>query len=92
MGGPSQPFLYDYDPVRYSVDDRLPPKLFDPKAVTRASFDKPKPKPKPDGPLVSFNVHPEYVAKEKFHTVFHTRVSLQGRNGGCRFVKYFKCR
>ncbi|KAL0471884.1 hypothetical protein QR685DRAFT_520395 [Neurospora intermedia] len=55
MGGPSQPFLYDYDPVRYSVDDRLPPKLFDPKAVTRASFDKPKPKPKPDGPLVSYD-------------------------------------
>ncbi|KAK3947581.1 hypothetical protein QBC32DRAFT_247452 [Pseudoneurospora amorphoporcata] len=59
MGGNSQPFLYDYDPVRYSTDDRLPPKLFDPKAITRASFDRPKPKPKPDGPLVSFNVHPD---------------------------------
>lgn len=59
MGGTSQPFLYDYDPVRYSTDNRLPPKLFDPKAITRASFDKPKPKPKPDGPLVSFNVHPD---------------------------------
>ncbi|KAK3398515.1 hypothetical protein B0T20DRAFT_411338 [Sordaria brevicollis] len=59
MGGNSQPFLYDYDPVRFSTDDRLPPKLFDPKAITRASFDKPKPKPKPDGPLVSFNVHPD---------------------------------
>ncbi|KAK3338220.1 hypothetical protein B0H65DRAFT_502022 [Neurospora tetraspora] len=59
MGGTDQPFLYDYDPVRYSIDDRLPPKLFDPKAITRASFEKPKPKPKPDGPLVSFNVHPD---------------------------------
>ncbi|KAH7631388.1 hypothetical protein B0T09DRAFT_134234 [Sordaria sp. MPI-SDFR-AT-0083] len=59
MGGNTQPFLYDYDPVRYSTDDRLPPKLFDPKAITRASFERPKPKPKPDGPLVSFNVHPD---------------------------------
>jgi hypothetical protein len=38
---------------------RFPEKPFDPKAVTRASWE-PKPrKPEPEGPLVSFNRHPD---------------------------------
>lgn len=50
-----QPYLYNV------VDNstRFPETKFDPKAVTRASWE-PKPrKPKPDGPLVTLNRHPE---------------------------------
>ncbi|KAF6825185.1 hypothetical protein CMUS01_09915 [Colletotrichum musicola] len=50
-----QPFLYN------AVDNssRFPEPKFDPKAVTRASWE-PKPrKPKPTGPLVTFNQHPD---------------------------------
>ncbi|KAL2887134.1 hypothetical protein HOO65_050255 [Ceratocystis lukuohia] len=36
-----------------------PDKPFDPKAVTRESWKKPKPKPPQDGPYISFNVHPD---------------------------------
>lgn len=45
-------------------DSRSPFKPFDPKSVTRASWEPEpkKPKPKPNGPLLSFNRHPEYVA------------------------------
>ncbi|KAI1180715.1 hypothetical protein F4777DRAFT_259549 [Nemania sp. FL0916] len=53
--GAQQPYMYD------SVyrDSRLPEKEFDPKAVTRASWEvKPK-KPKKKGPLVSFGRHPD---------------------------------
>lgn len=32
---------------------------FDPKAVSRASLTPKAPRPKQDGPLVSFNQHPE---------------------------------
>jgi hypothetical protein len=56
MGGSQPPFLYQ--PVKN--DDRFPATPFDPKAVTRASYEAKKPKPKPNGPLVSFNRHPEY--------------------------------
>lgn len=56
--GVEPPFLYDAvkkDTTRYSY------KEFDPKAVSRASMQSQPPKPKKDGPLVSFNKHPEYV-------------------------------
>ncbi|EAQ87927.1 hypothetical protein CHGG_04546 [Chaetomium globosum CBS 148.51] len=56
MGGSQPPFMYQ------SVsrdDERFPAVKFDPKAVTRASYESKKPKPKPDGPLVSFNRHPD---------------------------------
>jgi hypothetical protein len=49
-------------------DDRFPATKFDPKAVTRASYESKKPKPKPDGPLVSFNRHPEYDSPLAFHS------------------------
>ncbi|KAI0020537.1 hypothetical protein F4780DRAFT_363695 [Xylariomycetidae sp. FL0641] len=53
--GVQQPFLYESE----WRDSRLPEKEFDPKAVTRASWE-PKPrKPKQEGPLVSFNRHPD---------------------------------
>ncbi|RDL35740.1 Uncharacterized protein BP5553_06352 [Venustampulla echinocandica] len=47
--GARPPFLYD--PIRE--------KAFDPKAVTRASRTPKAPRPKQDGPLVSFNQHPD---------------------------------
>ncbi|KAI0489722.1 hypothetical protein F4859DRAFT_164504 [Xylaria cf. heliscus] len=53
--GAQQPYMYDA--VRR--DSQIPEKEFDPKAVTRASWEvKPK-KPKKKGPLVSFNRHPD---------------------------------
>lgn len=53
--GVQQPYMYDSG----RRDSNIPEKEFDPKAVTRASWEvKPK-KPKKKGPLVSFNRHPE---------------------------------
>ncbi|KAJ8119320.1 hypothetical protein O1611_g10633 [Lasiodiplodia mahajangana] len=53
--GAQQPYMYD----SVHRDSHLPEKEFDPKAVTRASWEvKPK-KPKKKGPLVSFNRHPD---------------------------------
>lgn len=53
---PSQaPFLYS----AVHSDSRFPEPKFDPKAVTRASWTPPSPRKKHDGPLVSFNTHPE---------------------------------
>lgn len=49
------PFLYD--PVKQ--DPSRPFNDFDPKAVTRASRTPKPPKPKHEGPLISFNQHPE---------------------------------
>ena len=57
MGGVNQPFLYEGD----KYDGRFPASTFDPKAVTRASWEAKPPKPKQDGPLLTFNRHPEYV-------------------------------
>ncbi|KAE9363726.1 hypothetical protein N431DRAFT_497523 [Stipitochalara longipes BDJ] len=54
--GVQPPYLYD--PVK-SDGSRSPYKEFDPKAVTRAS-QEPKPRrPQHEGPLVSFNQHPD---------------------------------
>ncbi|KAI1099902.1 hypothetical protein F4804DRAFT_320496 [Jackrogersella minutella] len=55
--GAQQPYLYDCD----RRDSRLPEKPFDPKAITRASWE-PKPKEKKkkqDGPLIAFGRHPD---------------------------------
>lgn len=61
MGGANAPFLYQAERNYYDSDGRFPRSSFDPKAVTRASWEpKPPPSPKKDGPLVSFNRHPEY--------------------------------
>jgi len=57
--GAQQPFMYQ--PVE-NQNERLPYKAFDPKAVTRASMQpRPQKKKKQEGPLISFNRHPEYV-------------------------------
>ncbi|KAK3323582.1 hypothetical protein B0T19DRAFT_443068 [Cercophora scortea] len=56
MGVSGQPFTYAA--VRLD-DSRFPASKFDPKAVTRASWEPKPQKPKPDGPLVSFNRHPD---------------------------------
>ncbi|OTB03309.1 hypothetical protein M426DRAFT_321876 [Hypoxylon sp. CI-4A] len=54
--GVHQPYLYDSD-LR---DSRSPEKPFDPKAITRASWEPPPRKPKQQkGPYVSFNRHPD---------------------------------
>jgi len=56
MGGTEPPFMYQ---AVKKDDERFPAASFDPKAVTRASWEPKKQKPKPNGPLVSFNRHPE---------------------------------
>ncbi|KAI0387597.1 hypothetical protein F5Y04DRAFT_267700 [Hypomontagnella monticulosa] len=53
--GVQQPYMYDSD----RRDSRLPEKPFDPKAVTRASWEPKPKKPKQNGPLISFNRHPD---------------------------------
>ncbi|KAI5466546.1 hypothetical protein BGZ63DRAFT_368838 [Mariannaea sp. PMI_226] len=56
MGGAHQPFMYS---AVQRNDSRFPEIVFDPKAVTRASWEPQKPKVQPNGPLVSFNRHPD---------------------------------
>ncbi|KAL1842615.1 hypothetical protein VTJ49DRAFT_4663 [Mycothermus thermophilus] len=56
MGGSQPPYLYQ--PVKRD-EDRFPETPFDPKAVTRASYEAKKPKPKPQAPFVSINRHPD---------------------------------
>ncbi|KAI0161647.1 hypothetical protein GGR52DRAFT_132234 [Hypoxylon sp. FL1284] len=54
--GVQQPYLYDPE----TRDSRSPEKPFDPKAITRASWEpKPKKKRRRDGPLISLNRHPD---------------------------------
>ncbi|KAL6881531.1 hypothetical protein J3F83DRAFT_722619 [Trichoderma novae-zelandiae] len=52
-----QPFLYDAQP---GGNSRFPPVVFDPKAVTRASWEPKPKKPVRKGPMVSFDLHPDY--------------------------------
>lgn len=55
-----QPFLYAAADLH---DSRFPQNTFDPKAITRTSYASELPRPKKqNGPLVSFNRHPEYVS------------------------------
>ncbi|EKD17781.1 uncharacterized protein L3040_002150 [Drepanopeziza brunnea f. sp. 'multigermtubi'] len=49
---------YMYNAIK-TEDPRSPYKKFDPKAVTRASWTSQAPRPKQEGPLVSFNKHPD---------------------------------
>ncbi|KAI1377559.1 hypothetical protein F4677DRAFT_40658 [Hypoxylon crocopeplum] len=53
--GVHQPYLYDSD----RRDSRLPEKPFDPRAVTRASWEPKPKKQKQDGPLIAFGRHPD---------------------------------
>ncbi|KAH8424796.1 uncharacterized protein LDX57_002539 [Aspergillus melleus] len=57
MGGSSPPFLYGA-PSAYSFHGPTD-HPFNPKAVTQASWTRPKSKPQPKGPLVNFNRHPD---------------------------------
>ncbi|TLD14420.1 uncharacterized protein PgNI_03776 [Pyricularia grisea] len=59
MNSIQRPFLYDQE--KYD-DARFPPTTFDPKAVTRASWEVKPPRPKQEGPLVKFNQHPDAQA------------------------------
>lgn len=49
-----------YDAVPKETSQR-PYSSFDPKAVSRASLAPKAPRPKQEGPLISFNQHPEFV-------------------------------
>ncbi|XXG99159.1 GPI inositol deacylase [Hypoxylon texense] len=84
--GIQQPYLYDSD----SRDSRLPEKPFDPKAVTRASWEpKPRRPKKQDGPLVSLNRHPDA------HEVPTGRTSVvrpmsSSTKSWIKFMRYFQ--
>ncbi|KAK0722135.1 hypothetical protein B0T26DRAFT_701451 [Lasiosphaeria miniovina] len=56
MVGAQQPFIYE---AVTNGDGRFPATTFDPKAVTRASYEPKPQKPKQNGPLVSINRHPD---------------------------------
>ncbi|TGJ81008.1 hypothetical protein E0Z10_g7769 [Xylaria hypoxylon] len=56
--GVQPPYMYDSD----RRDSWLPQKEFDPKAVTRASWEVKAKKPKKKGPLVAFGRHPDAQA------------------------------
>ncbi|KAK5998172.1 hypothetical protein PT974_00544 [Cladobotryum mycophilum] len=66
--GASPPFLYG----AHQRDSRFPPTSFDPKAITRASWEPKARKPQPTGPLVSFNRHPDAHAALQPRTTQHT--------------------
>lgn len=57
--GVEPPFIYD-KPSAYTFDGPTG-RGFNPKAATQASWSPKQPKPKQDGPLVSFNRHPDAV-------------------------------
>ncbi|PHH58655.1 hypothetical protein CDD81_4952 [Ophiocordyceps australis] len=62
MGHSSQPFIYSGLDGGSGSQWRFPVAVFDPKAVTRASW-QPKPaKPRPRGPLISLDHHPDAFA------------------------------
>lgn len=64
--------MYDSD----RRDSRLPEKPFDPKAITRASWEPPpKKKKKQDGPLVAFGRHPDAQAVPTGRTAFFRPMS-----------------
>ncbi|KAK4215688.1 hypothetical protein QBC37DRAFT_281158 [Rhypophila decipiens] len=56
MGGTRPPFIYE---AVKNDDSRFQSTTFDPKAVTRASYENKAPKPRPEGPLVTINRHPD---------------------------------
>ncbi|KAI0848100.1 hypothetical protein F5Y00DRAFT_239758 [Daldinia vernicosa] len=53
--GAQQPYLYDAE----RRDSRSPEKPFDPKAITRASWEPTPKKKKQKGPFIAFNRHPD---------------------------------
>jgi len=63
--GAGQPFMYDAVPKDRSTHSYS---SFDPRAVSRASLTPKPEKPKQDGPLISFNQHPESVNKSSIWT------------------------
>ncbi|KAK6063325.1 hypothetical protein SCUP234_11838 [Seiridium cupressi] len=72
MRGFDQPYLYDSD----RQSNVLPSKDFDPKAVTRASWEpQPKKKSKQDGPLLSFNRHPDLHEVPTGRTTYFRAIS-----------------
>ncbi|KAI2469944.1 hypothetical protein F4781DRAFT_392386 [Annulohypoxylon bovei var. microspora] len=69
--GVQQPYLYDSD----RRDSRSPEKPFDPKAITRASWEPQPKKKKHDGPLIAFGRHPDAQAVPTGRTSFFRPMS-----------------
>ncbi|KAI0206318.1 hypothetical protein F4808DRAFT_406867 [Astrocystis sublimbata] len=83
--GPQQPYMYDA--VR--VDSQFPEKPFDPKAVTRASWEvKPK-TPKKKGPLVTFGRHPDAHMVPTGRT-YNFRPMSESTKWWVRWTRYFQ--
>ncbi|KAM0246928.1 hypothetical protein ACHAP5_004377 [Fusarium lateritium] len=80
---PSQaPFLYS----AVNSDSRFPEPKFDPKAVTRASWTPPSPRKKHDGPLVSFNTHPDMHEVLTYRTNEYSSMSPRSKS----FIKWLR--
>ncbi|KAK3944798.1 hypothetical protein QBC46DRAFT_278791 [Diplogelasinospora grovesii] len=81
-------------PYMYSAvknDERFPQKPFDPKAVTRASYERKPPKPKQEGPLVSFNRHPDAYEALGQRNMNFKRVGPRAKSWikGSRWAQWF---
>ncbi|CEI65770.1 hypothetical protein FVEN_g7551 [Fusarium venenatum] len=80
---PSQaPFLYS----AVQNDSRFPEPKFDPKAVTRASWTAPKPRKKQNGPLVSFDTHPDMHEVLTYRTNEYASMSPRSKS----FIKWLR--
>ncbi|KAK7423792.1 hypothetical protein QQZ08_008947 [Neonectria magnoliae] len=86
MGGSQPPFMYS---AVQRNDARFPETIFDPKAVTRASWEPKKPKPKPDGPLVSFNRHPDAHMVLSYRSNNYSSLSPRTKNW-VKWLRYFQ--
>ncbi|KAK6214488.1 Ergothioneine biosynthesis protein 1 [Pestalotiopsis sp. IQ-011] len=75
--GVDQPYMYDSD----RRGSGLPTKEFDPKAVTRASWEPQPKKKKHEGPLVSFNKHPDLHEVPTGRTSFFRPMSNATKSG-----------
>ncbi|KAF4125316.1 hypothetical protein GMORB2_4156 [Geosmithia morbida] len=62
-----QPWMYSAEPQE---DSRFPGKSFDPKAVTRASWQAKPKKPRQNGTLLSFNKHPDHGSPNAIERLF----------------------
>ncbi|TDZ35075.1 hypothetical protein CTRI78_v011553 [Colletotrichum trifolii] len=67
---PRQPYLYD--DAGQNRTGRFPEPKFDPKAITRASWEPKDLKPQLTGPFVTFSRHPDVQFPSKPKTLFYT--------------------
>ncbi|PHH71656.1 hypothetical protein CDD82_6386 [Ophiocordyceps australis] len=81
MGHSSQPFMYSGLDGGSGSEWRFPVAVFDPKAVTRASWQAKPAKPRARGPLISLDQHPDAHALPSYRAHRGRELSKAARNG-----------